>query len=133
MTIEFYRLWSVVGVIMILAVCVGSLVPPPPYPTIEGSDKLVHLVSYGTLAYWWGMLRPQQRHRWALSGMFVALGVALEFAQGATGYRTFDVFDMAANAVGVLCGRLAVETPLGGLLAAIDRMVAALRARINGG
>ena len=30
------------------------------------------------------------------------MGIALEFLQGMTGYRTFDVLDMAANAAGVL-------------------------------
>jgi glycopeptide antibiotics resistance protein len=32
------------------------------------------------------------------------MGVALEFAQGATGYRSFEVLDMAANAAGVALG-----------------------------
>ena len=63
-----------------------------------------------------------------LSGLFIVLGVTLEFAQGTTGYRTFDILDMVANACGVLLGRLAVETPLAGLLAALDRLMVSLRA-----
>src|SRR3712207_7185739 len=32
--------------------------------------------------------------------LFVAMGVGLEFLQGALGYRVSDVFDMYANALG---------------------------------
>jgi VanZ family protein len=37
----------------------------------------------------------------------VALGIALEYAQRATGYRSFEVADMAADALGVAVGWLA--------------------------
>ena len=32
------------------------------------------------------------------------MGVALEFIQGWTGYRTYDPFDMLANTIGVALG-----------------------------
>ena len=32
------------------------------------------------------------------------MGIGLEFVQGALGYRTFDLFDMLANSLGVLIG-----------------------------
>ena len=35
---------------------------------------------------------------------WIAMGVALEFAQAATGYRSFELSDMAANSLGVLLG-----------------------------
>jgi len=44
----------------------------------------------------------QWRARLTYATGFIAMGIALEFAQGTTGYRTFDVLDMAANAAGVL-------------------------------
>jgi hypothetical protein len=36
--------------------------------------------------------------------LWIAMGVALEFAQGELGYRTYEVYDMYANALGVLLG-----------------------------
>ena len=104
---------------MILTVCVGSLMPHMPELSVEVPDKPVHLLAYGSLTYWWGMLYPRTAPRWVFSGLFIVLGVTLEFAQRTTGYRTFDILDMVANAGGVLLGRLAVETPLAGLLAAL--------------
>jgi glycopeptide antibiotics resistance protein len=44
----------------------------------------------------------QWRTRLAYAAGFVAMGIAIEFLQGMTSYRTFDVLDMAANAAGVL-------------------------------
>ena len=41
---------------------------------------------------------------WMGLGLGLALGVALEFMQGWTDYRTFDVADMAADALGVAVG-----------------------------
>ena len=46
----------------------------------------------------------QRRTRLAYAIGFIAMGVALEFLQGMTGYRTFEVLDMLANAVGVALG-----------------------------
>ncbi len=81
-----------------------SVTPRPPQIDLAQGDKLGHLAAYGTLMVWFALLYPARRTRIACAGAFVALGVALEFVQGALGYRTFDVLDMAANTAGVLLG-----------------------------
>jgi hypothetical protein len=86
---------------MIAAIIVLSLVPVPPQADLGGGDKLGHLAAYGALMLWFGQLYAR-RLGFALG--FAAMGAALEFAQGATGYRSFDVLDMAANAAGVALG-----------------------------
>jgi len=48
------------------------------------------------------LIHDQWRRRLGHAAGFIAMGIALEFLQGMTGYRTFDVLDMAANAAGVL-------------------------------
>jgi VanZ family protein len=121
---RFFRLWRAIGVLMVLVVCVASLAPSlPPPPGIHG-DKVEHLIAYGSLTYWWGMLYPQRMQRWLTCLLFILMGIGLEFAQRATGYRVLDVFDMAANTVGALLGRMAVETPFGRLLGALDKRFA---------
>jgi glycopeptide antibiotics resistance protein len=42
--------------------------------------------------------------RTAYAAGFIAMGIAIEFLQGMTGYRHFDVLDMVANGLGVLLG-----------------------------
>lgn len=118
---RYFRLWQAIGMLMVIVVCVASLAPAmPPPPGLHG-DKVEHFIAYGSLAYWWGMLYPERAQRWLACLLFIAMGIALEFAQGATSYRSFDVFDMAANTIGALLGRAAVETPCGRLLGVLDR------------
>jgi hypothetical protein len=61
---------------------------------------------------WFCFLYRPSAARVSYAAGFVALGVALEFAQGALGYRLYEPADMLANATGVLLGwgaALAVE------------------------
>jgi VanZ family protein len=86
------------------AIVFFSLAPRPPQIGVEYGDKLGHLLSYGLLMFWFCFLYRNRYTRLAYGIGWVALGVALEFAQGATGYRSFELADMAANSLGVLLG-----------------------------
>lgn len=98
------RLWLVLGWAMVGAIVWLSLTPSPPKVDFEESDKLGHFLGYGTLMFWFSQLYIQKISRVAYASGFALMGVALEFAQGALGYRTYEVFDMYANALGVLLG-----------------------------
>jgi hypothetical protein len=54
--------------------------------------------------------------RMRIAAGFVALGIALEFVQGWTGFRFFSYADMAADAAGVMLGWLAAPPRLPSLL-----------------
>lgn len=96
-------LWLALGWALVAAIAWLSLAPAPPQLEFEQSDKLGHLLGYGGLMFWFCQLyRKTTRLLYALG--FIAMGVALEFAQGQLGYRTYEVFDMYANALGVLLG-----------------------------
>jgi VanZ family protein len=105
---------------MVAAVIVLSLIPQA--PDFGASDKLGHFTAYAVLMFWFGMLRSGFRSEAHLALALLALGVAIEFAQGLTGYRSFDVADMAANAVGVLIGWALLLTPAGKLLQCVERV-----------
>lgn len=79
-----------------------SLTPSP--PGVQVSDKLGHIAAYAALMFWFCWFYRERRTRTALAAGFIALGIALEFAQGALGSRHFEVYDMAANTLGVLLG-----------------------------
>jgi VanZ family protein len=95
-------LWIAGGWAILAGIVYLSLIPSPPSVDFESSDKVGHLLSYGVLMAWFALLYPARKP--ALAIAFIALGIALEFAQGATGYRTYEVADMAANSLGVLLG-----------------------------
>ncbi len=104
-------LWRALGVAgawgVLAAVVVLSVMPSPPSADFESSDKVGHLAAYGVLMLAFSLLYEKRRP--LMAGAFIALGIALEFVQGALGYRSFEVADMAANALGVLLGWLAAQ------------------------
>ncbi len=53
---------------------------------------------------WFCFLYGRTPARVSYGAAFIGMGIALEFAQGALGTRTFEVPDMLANAAGVLAG-----------------------------
>jgi len=53
---------------------------------------------------WFCLLYPRGGSRIAYGLGWIGMGVGLEFIQGQLGYRTYDPFDMLANAIGVLIG-----------------------------
>jgi len=97
-------LWLTGGWLMVAAIIWLSLTPLPPSVEIEYGDKFGHLFAYGALMFWFCQLYAARGARLACAIGFAAMGVALEFIQGALGYRSFEVADMFANALGVLIG-----------------------------
>lgn len=93
-----------VGWLMVAAIVWLSLAPSPPTLDVAFGDKLGHLAAYGGLMFWFCQLHAARNARLGHAAAFVALGIGLEFAQGATGYRSFEVMDMAANTLGVVLG-----------------------------
>ena len=91
--------WLYAGAIVFL-----SLTPSPPDPGFANGDKVGHLLAYGGLMFWFCFLYRYRYTRLAYGIGWIALGVALEFAQRATGYRSFELADMAADSLGVLLG-----------------------------
>ena len=87
-----------------VAIVFLSLTPNPPDPGFEHGDKLGHLLAYGLLMFWFCDLYRYRYTQFAYGIGWIALGIALEFAQAATGYRSYELADMAADSLGVLLG-----------------------------
>jgi VanZ family protein len=81
-----------------------SLTPAPPRVDFAYGDKLGHFGAYGLLMFWFCQLYGAGPARIGYGLGFIAMGIGLEFVQGALGYRTYDLFDMVANSLGVLLG-----------------------------
>ena len=125
MTTERLRLrgaWFTVAWLLVLFVIYLSLTPAPIQIPVKEGDKLGHFIAYGTVMLWFAQLY-RGRVRYAAAAGLVALGVVIEFVQRWTGYRTFDVWDMAADAAGVLVGWLAAPPRLPNLLAGVEKLL----------
>ncbi|HEY9397633.1 MAG TPA: VanZ family protein [Burkholderiales bacterium] len=92
---------------MLALVIIFSLIPSPPQLDVQQGDKLQHVSAYFALMCWFAQVYRPRQERLCLAITLVTLGVCLEFLQGMTGWRSYDPFDMAANASGVLAGWIA--------------------------
>ena len=115
------RAWCALWCLAIAVVVVASLMPGPPMPDFEHSDKWSHFLTYAVLAAaavqlfgYWPALRG--------AGLgLVLLGLGIEYAQGAlTHYRMADRADALANTLGVIAGLATRLTPLRDLLLRLD-------------
>jgi VanZ family protein len=106
--------WLIVGWCGVIGVIVLSLIPnPPDLVPVEQGDKVEHIVAYGMLMFWFAQVYAALRTRAVIAGLLIALGIALEYVQGWTGWREFSYADMTADAAGVALGWLiaAPRTP----------------------
>lgn len=117
-----WYLWQCIGWLGIAAVVVLSLIPMPgPALPMDHSDKLLHVVTYGVLAFWFGQLH-RGGWRWVFVGL-LALGAGLELAQGWLVLRNADGWDLMADALGIALGLWLAATRVGGLLRWLDSRV----------
>jgi hypothetical protein len=121
---RYQRSWIVLGWGMVAAVVVLSLIPVS-VDLGEGRDKLAHFAAYGGLSFWFGMLYRGSMRQITIALAFAAMGVVLEFLQGLTDYRTFEVADMVANAIGAALGWSLVQTRLRDGLGWVERLIPA--------
>ena len=113
-------LWLALGWGIAVAIVWLSLTPRPPALPIDEGDKLGHLLGYAMLMFWFCQLYAARRVRLGYALGFAAMGVALELAQKLLGYRTYEVFDMYANALGVALGWALALASRGALLARLE-------------
>jgi len=98
------KLWLIVGWLLVLLVIFLSLAPVSIEVPVDEGDKFGHVAAYAALMFWFANLFETLNRRSMLATGFVVLGIALEFVQGWTDYRTFELVDMAADAFGVAVG-----------------------------
>ena len=119
------RIWLLLGWGMVAVVVVLSLIPLDA-DLAENRDKLAHFVAYGSMSFWFGLLYGGRVRQLGIAIAFAAMGVGIEFLQGLTDYRTFEIADMIANAIGATAGWGLAQTPLRNVLEWVERAIAAL-------
>ena len=76
----------------------------------------MHTVGYFVLMGWFVQIYRRSTGRTIWAFFFVCMGITLEFLQGLTGVRHFEVYDMFANSLGVLIAWLLSFTRFSGML-----------------
>jgi VanZ family protein len=117
------KLWLGIWIFGWLLCIALSMGPPPPIPSnLPEGDKIGHALAYGVLSAWAVMIFRTRRAWWRSAAALMALGVAIEFAQGAlTTNRTADPYDALADALGILLGLGVALTPANEFLVKLER------------
>jgi len=102
--VKLRALWLAIGWGLVATIVWLSVTPRPPDIGIEHGDKLGHFAAYGGVMFWFCQVYPRLATRAAYAAGFIAMGIALEFVQRWLGYRSFEVLDMVADAIGVVLG-----------------------------
>ena len=89
---------------------------------MEQGDKIGHTLAYFAMMMWFAQLYKRRFHAWWGLG-FIALGIALEYLQGWSGYRDFEYLDMMADAAGVTFGWLLGGTTAARWLSGLERHI----------
>lgn len=119
--LQHRRFWLAGGWLLLGLVLYLSLMPSPPEPlSFPHADKLEHGLAYVALALWFCQIYLRRPSRIIVVVSLIAMGVAVEFIQGWSGYRYFDVRDMLANSLGALLGYGLAHTALGRLFVLIE-------------
>ena len=113
LSLRFPRVWSALGWLLVIGVVVGSLLPGRMVSGVMLHDKLEHGFAYALLMAWFAGLYRRGFYA-PIGGVLIALGFALEVAQGFSRTRTFDWYDLLADTVGVLAGAALALWFLGG-------------------
>ncbi len=123
--LQLLPFWIGIGLLMVGLDIYLSLIPIPPIKAMDFafSDKVGHLFVYGVMAFWFGQIAGRRPVSLLIAFLLALLGVVLEFLQGATGYRTFQLSDMAANTVGAAAGLLLSWTRLGNFVLVLERVL----------
>ncbi|MCH2205044.1 MAG: hypothetical protein MK132_04120 [Lentisphaerales bacterium] len=89
----------------IIFLTVSLLMPVPQTGEVNHMDKVIHVGVFvlAGISMTWAYGTDKKLFNYLLT-----YGIAIECAQGLTGYRSFDVLDLLANAGGLLLSRLLI-------------------------
>ena len=90
-------------IIIAFAIGLATLTPVEKLPTVSGSDKVYHLISFAILTLPIAIIRP--RAIWIILSLSIAYGGAIELLQPLVN-RNCEMADFLADAVGAILGVL---------------------------
>ena len=101
-TLKYRSLWLLIGYALVAFIVYSSLTSHTIKVDVRFFDKYAHTLAYFVLMGWFMQIYHKKTSIVMCFVLFVLLGEGLEFVQGMTAYRSFDVYDMLANSLGVV-------------------------------
>jgi VanZ family protein len=124
------RRWQLAGIVVLVAVLVGALMPALWFmhgmndPRLAHPDKWVHAITFMLLTVWFSG-QYSRRSYWRIAAGMLAFGAFIEFCQRMVAYRSAETMDFAADGIGVLAGLLIAWAGVGGWSLRVEQWIAA--------
>ena len=119
--LRFKLSWQIIGLALVAFVIQASLTSNPVKVDVIYFDKYAHTAGYFVLMGWFVQIYQTRLSVNILAVLFIFMGIGIEFVQGMTGYRYFDIYDMLANSLGVILAWLLSKTVFADLLYYFER------------
>jgi VanZ family protein len=119
--LRYARRWQIAGILLLILVFAAMLMPAVwLFPTRRefaawfiDVDKWVHGITFVILAVWFaGQYRS--RSYWKIGIGLIIFGLVIEGCQRLVTYRSAELFDVAADIVGIVIGLVIASAGLGG-------------------
>lgn len=118
--LQFKPLWLGVGFFLIGFIVYESISFDAIKVDIAYFDKFSHVLSYFLLMGWFVQIYQTPRAKLFLALIFIGMGIAIEYIQGAGGVRYFEVADMLANMSGIIVALLLSNSPFASILLKLE-------------
>lgn len=109
--------WRFAGAIILLVVLLATMAPTVVFDVrlkqVASHDKWAHFIAFFFLAVWFSG-QYARRSYWKLGVSLLAFGALIEVCQYASGYRSAEWLDLAADFVGIAVGLMLAWTGVGG-------------------
>jgi VanZ family protein len=113
--------WWAGGIVLALAILLGSLAAPSSLAPMHLGDKIQHFAGYGALSFWFAGLLERDRYP-VLAVLLMAFGLAIEGMQYVMGLgRLADWRDIVANSAGIVTALALAYAGLGAWMFYVER------------
>lgn len=130
--LRYARRWQIAGISVLVLVLAAALVPAlwfmhdVPGSGLVSTDKLLHTLTFMFLTVWFcGQYR--RRSYWRVAVAMLMFGVLIEACQMLLTWRSAEVGDLVADAVGIVLGLLLACAGAGGWSLRVEEWAEAKR------
>ncbi len=120
-TLYWRGLWHIIGLVLIAIVWYLSLTSAPIRVDVPQFDKVMHALAYFIQMTWYSQLYQSHKQKFLIAGLFISMGILIEYIQSFHPMRYLDIADMLANTTGVGLAYALSYTPLGRSLVWFDQ------------
>ncbi|HLU05528.1 MAG TPA: VanZ family protein [Woeseiaceae bacterium] len=125
------RRWQFAGIAVLVIVLAATLMPAIGFidemrdPRIAHSDKWFHAITFMLLTIWFSGQYAKQSY-WRIAVGMLVFGAFIEVCQRMlTTWRSAELMDLVADAIGVLAGLLIARAGVGGWSLRVEQWIAA--------